>query len=81
MHRLRRIALVAACLAACAALMIFLVPARAAAVTALGPYTGLHKDAVQDNAVQLVHRDVHGGGRVWRGGGRAYAFRGGRRYG
>jgi hypothetical protein len=71
---MRRIALLAACVTGCTALTLFLVPARASALT--GP--GLHKGVLHDNGVQLVRRGFRGGGVAWRGrGGRAYAWRGG----
>jgi hypothetical protein len=84
---MRRIALLAACLAASAALVLMLVPARASAVTAAAP--GLDKGALSDSGVVLVRRGgFHGGGfrghgfRGYRGGAfRGYGYRGGRVYG
>jgi hypothetical protein len=84
---MRRIAVLLACLIASAALVIFLVPARASAL----PAAGLHKGGVNGAArsgVELVRRGggfrggFHSGfrGRAFRGGfrgGRAYAWRGG----
>jgi hypothetical protein len=86
---MRRIALLAASLIASAALVIFLVPARAAAPTAAGLHKGA-ADGAANEGVQLVRRGggFHGGGfrggRAFHGGfrgGRAYGFRGGRNYG
>jgi hypothetical protein len=71
---MRRIAFFVASLIASAALIIFLVPARASALTA----SGLHEGVVHDDSVQLVRRGFRGGGRAWRGG-RAFAWRGGAR--
>jgi hypothetical protein len=76
---MRRIAVLLACLFAGAVLVIFLVPARASAPTAAGLHEGGASGAAAYAGVQLVR---HGGG--FRGGyhgGRAYAFRGGPRYG
>jgi hypothetical protein len=63
---MRKFALFAACFVACAVLVLFLVPARA---SALSP-AGLPKGAFQDDSVQLVHRGFR------RGGFRGHAFRG-----
>jgi hypothetical protein len=74
----RRIALLLACLIASAALVIFLVPARASALTAAGPHKGGGIGALPNEGVQLVQRrggGFRGGG--FRGGGfRGPAFRG-----
>ena len=85
---MRRIALLAAFFVASATLIIFLVPARASALTA----AGLHKGAANaaNDGVQLVRRGggFHGGGfrggRAFHGGfrgGRVVAYRGGFRGG
>ena len=63
---MRKVALFAACLIACAVLIVFLVPARA---SALSP-AGLPKGVFQDDSVQLVRRGFRGGGF------RGHAFRG-----
>lgn len=86
---MRRIAVLLACLVASAALVIFLVPARASALTAAGLHKGGANGAAHYGGVELVRRGgggfrggFHGGfrGRAFRGGfhgGRAYAWRGG----
>jgi hypothetical protein len=83
---MRRIALLLACLMASAALVIFLVPARASVLTAAGLHKGGVNGATHNEDVQLVRR----GGGGFRGGGfrggfrgsafRAGGFRGGRAY-
>jgi hypothetical protein len=74
---MRRIALLAASLIASVVLMIFLVPARASALTAGGLHNGAINDAAHKNGVQLVRR----GGGGFRGGGfRGGGFRGGRAF-
>jgi hypothetical protein len=81
---MRRIALLAACLIACAVLVVSLVPARASPLSAA---PNLHKGALLDDSVQLVRRGFRGGGfraagfhgRAFRGG-RAVAWRGGRSF-
>ncbi len=88
---MRRIALLAASLIASVVLMIFLVPARASALTAAGLHKGAVSGAEHSDGVQLVRRGGGGfrgggfrGGRAFHGGfrgGRAYAFRGGRYHG
>jgi hypothetical protein len=78
---MRRIALLAACFVASVALIIFLVPARAAAPTAAGLHKGAAAaGAAHSDGVQLVRRGFRGYGFRGRGfrGGRAYAWRGGR---
>jgi hypothetical protein len=87
---MRRIALLLAWLAASVVLVIFLVPARAAAPTAAGLHKGAGNGAAANEGVQLVRRGGGGfrgggfrGGRAFRGGfhgGRAFAFRGGRAF-
>jgi hypothetical protein len=92
---MRRIALLLACLAASVALVIFLVPARAAAPTAAGLHKAAGNGGAANEGVQLVRRGGGGfrgggfrgggfrGGRAFRGGfhgGRAFAFRGGRAF-
>jgi hypothetical protein len=79
---MRKVALFAACLIAYAVLILFLVPARA---SALSP-AGLPKGVFHHDGVQLVRRGFRGGdfrGHAFRGhafrGGRAW--RGGRHYG
>jgi hypothetical protein len=73
---MRKVALFAACLIAYAVLIVFLVPARA---SALSP-AGLPKGVFQDDSVQQVRRGFRGGGfrgHAFRGGGfRGHAFRG-----
>ena len=92
---MRRIALLAVSLIASAALIVFLVPARAATLTAAGLHKGAANSAPYNERVQLVrrgggfrgggfHRGGFRGGRAyaWRGGGvrRAGVWRGGRAY-
>jgi hypothetical protein len=92
---MRRIALLLAWLAASVVLVIFLVPARAAAPTAAGLHKGAGNGAAANEGVQLIRRGGGGfrgggfrgggfrGGRAFRGGfhgGRAFAFRGGRAF-
>ena len=92
---MRRIALLLAWLAASVVLVIFLVPARAAAPTAAGLHKGAGNGAAANEGVQLVRRGGGGfrgggfrgggfrGGRAFRGGfhgRRAFAFRGGRAF-
>ncbi|HWE21525.1 MAG TPA: hypothetical protein VG758_30850 [Hyphomicrobiaceae bacterium] len=73
---MRKVALFAACLIAYAALIVFLVPARASALSPVG----LPKGVFQDDSVQQVRRGFRGGG--FRGhafggrGFRGHAFRG-----
>jgi hypothetical protein len=73
---MRKVALFAACLIAYAVLIVFLVPARA---SALSP-AALPKGVFQDDSVQQVRRGFRGGGfrgHAFRGGGfRGHAFRG-----
>jgi hypothetical protein len=70
---MRRLAIIAACLLAGAALAVFLVPAKASAL----PLPGLQKGAASDSGLQLVRRGGGFRGHAFRGRGfRGHAFRG-----